>query len=219
MSNYNDITDIGRKKILRKLHNIASSDIKSVNILITDNLTGEVLIDEDECLKKDFIRKYRGEKRKMIDNYALTSINSDRWNEYAKGFTPTEKGYLFELMIKIDSIGRIKYGKNNMQYCRDKRDLAKLLNITERTVKDLYRKFSKADILREIRITKGGEVNSQFILFNPTLSMNGVYWDRLSTMVWKDIILKEGFLTEKQIDKIMNCKYTEFSKDIDIKVK
>lgn len=64
-------------------------------------------------------------------------------------FTTTEQGYLFDIIRKVDRFGRIKYGKNSMQYCRKWQDLSRVLNSKYDTLrKNLIPKLKKYNIIK-----------------------------------------------------------------------
>ena len=64
-------------------------------------------------------------------------------------FTTTEQGYLFDIIRKVDRFGRIKYGKNSMQYCRSWKDLSRVLGVSYNTIKQsLIPKIRKYDIIQ-----------------------------------------------------------------------
>ena len=54
--------------------------------------------------------------RKPKTPYNLFTRNKDIARQYLINLTPTEKGYLLDLMYNIDALGRVKYEDNISQY-------------------------------------------------------------------------------------------------------
>lgn len=195
------------EKILNCILNVIPYDKKMVLIDVYDNETGELLESQIPIFKKDY-DKDKGIIKLALEPFLRVSMHKELEKKYYNNFTPTERGYLFDLLRNIDSLGRIKYGKNYQQYCRKFEDISKVLNVSYNTIKQtLIPKMKKYDIIRIVTIEKGYEyTNDKYIGFNPILAINGVTWDRWTVIVWKDVIEEFNILTDSQIKRILGGK-------------
>lgn len=140
--------------------------------------------------------------RKPKTPYNLFTRNKDIARQYLINLTPTEKGYLLDLMYNIDALGRVKYGDNVSQYCRNYSDLAKVLNIAYDTLRrNLIPKLKANNIIRIVTVDKN-IYRTSYISFNPILVVGGGYWDRWEVIIWYDELMKYNLLSMKKIKKI-----------------
>lgn len=210
------------KKVLSEVKDYEHKYINCVLIGENGEYIGEYLMtnkEKDILISSKENNKYL---RKVCPPFSSISKNSKIIKEYIDIFTQLERGYLLNLMLKIDAFGRIKCGDNFQQYCRSYEDLAKAVGISYSTFRrNFLPKLKSNDIIREINI-KNSYDTERYISFNPALVTGGNFYDRLEILVWKDIILKYQLLTEKQVKEILkddnlidNVKEKKKSKDID----
>ena len=140
--------------------------------------------------------------RKPKTPYNLFTRNKDIARQYLINLTPTEKGYLLDLMYNIDALGRVKYEDNISQYWRNYSDLAKVLNIAYDTLRrNLIPKLKANNIIRIVTVDKN-IYRTSYISFNPILVVGGGYWDRWEVIIWYDELMKYNLLSMKKIKKI-----------------
>lgn len=198
-----------RKKLILAYAKKATPDeLKSVLMDLKTIDTGEYILRDEIVSKADVMPRKEVRKRSLEPFIRIAGLNSKIEEKYYSNFSVNEQGYLFGIMRSIDAFGRIKYGENYQQYCRDFKDLAKVLNVSYNTFKSLIPKIKKYDIVRTVTIEKGHEyANEVFISFNPALALNGVYWDRWTLIVWEDVVRDYKMLTDTQINKILRRNY------------
>lgn len=195
-----------RKQVI--LNHILSdklSDKKIVLINVIDPETGEIFEENIPIMKEDY-EKQEGVYKITTSPFCRISLNKKAEEQFLKPFSITEQGYIFAIIRNLDALGRIKYGNNYSQYCRDVKDLSKVLNTSYETLrKTLIPKLKKYNIIRTITIDKGNSKDT-YISFNPILAVNGVFWDRFTVMVWEDIIRDYKLIKDRQIKKILTHK-------------
>lgn len=208
-----------KHKILNHIRTNIPKDKKVVLLTITDPNTGEIFEENIPVIKSDVIEPYQGESKLALAPFLRLSLNKCLDEEYLCYFTQAEKGSIYDIIRKIDAMGRIKYGDNFQQYCRSVEDLALVLGVNYETMRKRFiPKLKKHDIIRTIEISRGEHDNIKYIVFNPALAMNGVYWDRWAVIIWEDVIRKHKLLTENQIKKILHNKYTQ-QENVNYKIK
>lgn len=196
-----------KQKILNHIKTNVPSDKKIVLITVTDPNTGEIWEEEIPMFKCDIIESYRGETKMALEPYLRLSLNKDIINDYLIHFTQAEKGNIYDIIMSVDCMGRLKYGDNYQQYCRSYEDIAYLLGMKYETFrKKFLQKLKEYNIIRSIEISKGKSDIVRYISFNPALAMNGVYWDRWTILIWEDVIRKHNLLTDDQIRKNLHHK-------------
>lgn len=216
---------IRKDKIWECINSPKLSDKKIVLIDVYDNDTGELLEEGIPIFRKEYKDLAQGVLKHPHKPYVYINSIGQKGDllgmDYFDNFTRAEKGYLFDLFRHIDRFGRIKYGSNYQQYCRSFEDFAKVLNVSYNTIKQtLIPKMRKYDLVRVITIKKGHEfADESYISFNPALVTNGVFWDRWCVLTWKDVIEKYNLLSQKQIDKILDCNRIIETKGQEIKVR
>lgn len=196
------------KLILSYAKRVIPDDFKSVLMDLKDIETREYILQDEIVSKKDVMPSNKVKKRSLEPFGRVGMLNKQLEEKYYRNFKPAEKGYLFDILRSIDAFGRIKYGEHYQQYCRDFKDLAKVLNVSYNTIKQtLIPKMKKYDIVRVVTIEKGHEyANEVFISFNPALAINGVYWDRWTLVVWEDVIREFKMLSDNQIKRVLGGK-------------
>lgn len=198
-----------KDKILERIIGVIPSDKKLVLVDIYDFETGELLEEGVPIYRKDYKDKKQGVLKQPSKPYVCIHSIGTKGDvigmDYFKNFTRTEKGYLFDLFRRIDKYGRIKYGGNYQQYCRNFEDLSKALDTSYETIRrTLIPKMRKYDLIRTITIKKGHQIaDESFISFNPLLVTNGVFWDRWCVLTWRDVIEKYNLLTPTEIKEII----------------
>lgn len=194
-----------RQIILNHILSDKLLDKKIVLLNVIDPETGEIIEEEITMLKEDY-NKPEGVYKITTAPFCRITLNKKAENEFLEPFSITEQGYIFAIIRNLDALGRIKYGNNYSQYCRDVKDLSKVLNTSYETLRrNLIPKLKKFNIIRTITIDKGATKDT-YISFNPILAVNGVFWDRFTVLVWEDIIRKYNLLKDKQIKKILTLK-------------
>lgn len=206
------------QKILNHIKTNIPKGKRIVLLTITDPNTGEIWEENIPIFKEDVIKSYQGENRMIVEPYLKISVNKEVIKEYLEEFTQAEKGSIYDLIMNIDALGRIKYGDNYQQYCRGFEDVAKVLDMKyESFRKKLLPKLKENNIIRCIEISRGKADKVRYISFNPALAMNGVYWDRWSILIWEDLIRKHKLLSEDQIMKNLHHKCFEDSSAYTVK--
>lgn len=199
---------VSNKEVLSRIFNVIPADKKVVLVDVYDKDTGELYEEGVPIFKYDCLQSKGVSKNPQAPYVKLYGMN---WGidvveeKYLKHFTRTEKGYLFDLFRRVDSFGRIKYGENYQQYCREVEDFSKVLDTSYDTIRrTLIPKLKKYDLIRTVTIKKGsGYIDETFISFNPILVANGVYWDRWSLNVWLDVVREFSLLSEKEIVRVL----------------
>lgn len=195
------------KEVLSRIYNIIPSDKKIVLIDVYDKDTGVIIESGIPIFKNDIFKRKNNIKKIPKTPYIKLSAKGENIveNKYLKNFSRTEKGYLFDLFRSVDSYGRIKYGENYQQYCRNMEDFAKVLDTSYETLRrSLIPKLKKYDLIRVVDIKKGsGYTDETYISFNPVLITNGVYWDRWTLITWLDVVKEFELLSSKNINNIL----------------
>ena len=182
-----DVKDCEHKLVIAKLYSEDGKELGTQTITMKDKLK----LDKELNLI-----------RKPKTPYNLFTRNKDIAKQYLINLTPTEKGYLLDLMYNIDALGRVKYGDNVSQYCRNYSDLAKVLNIAYDTLRrNLIPKLKANNIIRIVTVDKN-IYRTSYISFNPILVVGGGYWDRWEIIIWYDELMKYNLLSMKKIKKI-----------------
>lgn len=200
-----------KRVIYEHIHGIMSADKKLVYVDVYDGDTGELIEEMIPIFKYDYKKSYNSVPKYPVTPWVKISGDVSKLEDlYYSHFTTTEQGYLFKLFRRIDAFGRIKYGSNYQQYCRNTEDFSKVLGVSYNTIKQtLVPKMRKYDLIRIITIKKGHELaDEHYISFNPLLVTNGVFWDRWALIAWKDVVEKYNLLNKDQIKKILDCEET-----------
>lgn len=206
------------QKILNHIKNSVPSDKKIVLLTISDPSTGEIWEENIPMFKSDVIEGYKGETKIPLKPYLRLSLNKDISDTYLSHFTQAEKGSIYDLIMSVDCLGRLKYGDNYQQYCRNFEDIAYLLGMKYDTFrKKFLPKLKEHNIIRSIEISKGKSDVIRYVSFNPALAMNGVYWDRWTILIWEDVIRKHNLLTDDQIRKNIHHKVFKNESNYSIK--
>lgn len=189
---------VATKNIVEKIQNLPTTDLKIVYTTVDGEYLDELYISKES--NKEISREYRLIK-KVVKPYSILS-KAKFSKDLLQDFSKTDKGHILDLMVNIDALGRIKYGENYQQYCRNFEDLAKSLNISYDTFrKSLLPKLIKNDLIRTLEIQKSyGKI--KYVSFNPAIISGGGYYDRWTVLVWSDVILEHSLLTDKEIKSI-----------------
>ncbi|MGL5713601.1 MAG: HNH endonuclease [Paraclostridium sp.] len=128
------------------------------------------------------------------------NCNLNITEKYLKELTQSEKGNLYDIICRLDSFGRIKYGDNYQQYCRNYQDLSKVLDVNYNTFrKRLLPKLKSNNIIR-ISNRRDGE----YVTLNPLIAINGKEWDKEEVLTWIDVIVEHNLISTYQINNIIN---------------
>lgn len=205
MKNFESNDELKQKKaiIMRQIINkVKDSKHKKVKIIyLTEN---DEYIDESEITlaQKKTLDKDYTLMRKVIPPYLMLCHHKEIIESYLEKLTMTERGYILSLMYKIDITGKVRYGDNVQQYCRNYQDLAKALGVSYNTIKqNLIPKLRENDIIRTVTINKS-TYKTTYISFNPILIVSGGYWDRWEVIIWFDELMKHKLLTLEEIKSI-----------------
>lgn len=205
MKNFESNDELKQKKaiIMKQIINkVKDSKHKKVKIIyLTEN---DEYIDESEITlaQKKTLDKDYTLMRKVIPPYVMMCKHKEIIESYLEKLTMTERGYILSLMYKIDITGKVRYGDNVQQYCRNYQDLAKALGVSYNTIKqNLIPKLKDNDIIRTVTINKSA-YKTTYIFFNPILIVSGGYWDRWEVIIWFDELMKHKLLTLEEIKSI-----------------
>lgn len=172
-----------------------------LEISIVDNTTGELL--EEGLYVDKFLIKECWRKDNCLVPFIKLSANPIIDRDYFSKLGDADFRRVINLMRKIDAFGRIKYGDNIQQYCRNIDDLNTILNMSEKNFYKFKKTLKDTDLIRVVSIDKNQLGIQQYITFNPAVVMNGKFFDRFTIITWGDVIEKYGLLTKQQISKIM----------------
>lgn len=193
------------EKILNHIYDLIPADKKLVLIDTYDFDTG-VIYDIGRAM---FRKDYESETimPKTLSPFIRVSVNKLIDKEYYSHFSDAECWCIQKLIRAMDTKGRIKYGDNYQQYCRDDKDLAKVMGRKYDAIKNKFLpKLYKHDI---IRVTVNNYTETSYISVNPLLAVNGGDLQSDFAQCWIDILRDYGLNTERDLKRVMGRKYEE----------
>lgn len=122
-----------------------------------------------------------------IQNNDFLSLKPIIYTDIIKNYTKVELGYLFILLLSVDiNSGKIKYGNNYSQYCRNFKDLSKVLDTSYETLrKSFIKKIKENEIIKE---------KDNILYINPVfVSLNYSSYSNISDLFNEYIIKYELF--------------------------
>lgn len=136
-----------------------------------------------------------------VQPFVKISSNEEILEKYINKLGNADFCRLFDIVCRIDKNGRIMYGKNPNQYCRILLDINKIVKIGGR--RQLNRFLKTLVDLDLVRIAKGETKNKtmiEYVTVNPAVAVSGIFFDSVTALTWKDIILEYKLMSEEELE-------------------
>lgn len=188
-------------EINRVMVNVVGCESKIKFIDICDSETGEILEESIPVNKKVMNSKdVKGNCAKPFVRCTLNKLVLDR---YLRPLGNADFRRVYELIFSLDAFGRIKYGENIQQYCRNYEDIGKIVDLNGRQLQRFIKNIRDLQIIRVVTIDKALLGTEQYITINPAIAVNGVFFDRLTAWTWYDVIQEFKLLSSTDLRYIL----------------
>ncbi|MGL6121125.1 MAG: hypothetical protein ACRC0V_11565 [Fusobacteriaceae bacterium] len=193
-----------KTKEINAILNISpSTELKEINMVHGE--TGEIL-DINYLTTSQVLNCRLG--RRVVQPFMRVTVNKEMSERYLKDLTIMELGYYFKMISSLDMWGRINYGenKNYKQGVDSLLDFSKIFGTKARRTQELISRFKKLDILRKAKLSMETECSKDdgklFYIINPCLASNGAIFDKVTIIVWADVLFENKLITKESIDRI-----------------
>lgn len=196
-----DVYKNRHQMIMNEIKRVTLSDTKIKLVSIIDDETGEIL-EEGIPVNKNKMNEINI-KGNCAEPYVRNTLNKEVINKYLNPLGNADFRRVYDLIYSLDAFGRLKYGENLLQYCRSFDDIGNIVNLDGRQLSRFIKTIRDLQIIRVVVIDKAILGQEFVISINPAIAVNGVFFDRFTTLTWLDVIKQYKLLPDKTLNHIL----------------